>query len=520
MNRRAAFALFLIVIGALVWRVPQLDRRLMHNDEAVNAIKFRDLWRSGRYLYDPNEHHGPTLPYATVPAAGLSFKPDYNDLSEATYRSVAVFFGAALILLLALFGGGLGTGAVLWAGLFTAVSPAMVFYSRYYIHEMLLVFFTLLTLGAGWRYICTRQLRWCVLAVAGLALMQATKETFVLAVGSMVVALIGTLWWARCGGQKLELKGWVRPGHLCVAAGVALLISITLFTSFYTNPHGPLDSIRTYFPWLNRAAGQSPHVHPWHFYLHRLVWFVPKKGPIWTEIFIVMLALIGMGAAVRGRGLGTANVNLARFIVIYTVVLTVIYSVISYKTPWCLLGFYNGMILLAGLGAAVLGRLWRGRLAKGAVMLALVIGTGHLGWEAWAANFPYCNRDDNPYNYVPTSPDLLNLVKRVEDLAAVHPDGSNMVIKVMAPENDYWPLPWYLRRFKHVGWWTSVPADPYAPVMIVSSQFQAALDENPGRTHLMVGYFQLRSGFFFELYVQFELWEKYLAAHPPPTDQD
>jgi hypothetical protein len=69
-------------------------------------------------------------------------------------------------------------------------------------------------------------------------------------------------------------------------------------------------------------------------------------------------------------------------------------------------------------------------------------------------------------------------------------------------------LPWYLRGFKQAGWWAEVPTDPFGPVMIVSSKFQAALDEN--KTHLMAGYFELRPQVFFELYVQLDLWRTWL----------
>jgi len=65
----------------------------------------------------------------------------------------------------------------------------MVFYSRYFIHEMLLLFFTALTLGAGWRYAQTRSARWAVLTGAGLGLMFATKETFVITVAAAEVAM-------------------------------------------------------------------------------------------------------------------------------------------------------------------------------------------------------------------------------------------------------------------------------------------------------------------------------------------
>ena len=92
--------------------------------------------------------------------------------------------------------------------------------------------------------------------------------------------------------------------------------------------------------------------------------------------------------------------------------------------------------------------------------LLLLAGAGHLAWEARLANTTYAADQRNPYVYAQTSPDLLNLVRRVEALAREHPQGSNMVVKVMAPDSDYWPLPWYLRNLKQVGWWDQVPPTP------------------------------------------------------------
>ena len=88
-----------------------------------------------------------------------------------------------------------------------------------------------------------------------------------------------------------------------------------------------------------------------------------------------------------------------------------------------------------------------------------------------------------------------------------------MLIKVMTPDGDCWPLPWYLRNLKQVDWRDQVPAEPYAPVMIVSAQFHAGLDEK--QTHVMVGYFQLRPQVFLELYVDLNLWKSWLAKNPP-----
>ena len=140
MNRWSALALLLALAGALALRVPQLDTRPLHNDEAVNAVKVSELWQHGRYAYDPDEYHGPALHYATLPFLWLSGARNSGELKDATLRLAPVAFGVGLILLLLLFVDGLGRPALVWSAMFIAVSPAMVFYSRYFIHEMLLVF--------------------------------------------------------------------------------------------------------------------------------------------------------------------------------------------------------------------------------------------------------------------------------------------------------------------------------------------------------------------------------------------
>ena len=491
----------------------------MHNDEAVNAIKFGQLWEHGGYKYDPNEHHGPSLGYATLALGRLTRAPrDFDSFSEKRLRFTTVLFGVGLILLLPLVADGLGQRAAGWAALLTAVSPAVVFYSRYYIHEVLLVFFTFLALVAGWRYWRSRKLGWALLTGAGVGLMHATKETFVIALAVAGLALGLNVIWNRgvdasappANPRCLSCK------HLAAAFVVWLGVALLFFSSFFTNAAGPLDSVRTFLPWLARADGASPHIHPWHFYLHRLLFFHAAKGPVWSEALILVLAVLGARAAFARQGLADASAGFVRFLALYSFGLAAAYSLIPYKTPWCLLGFWHGMILLAGVGAAWLVRVarqWFWRLALSVLLLA---GAGHLAWQAWRANTTYAADPRNPYVYAQTSPDLLKLVRRVEALAKVDPRGSNMLVMVMAPDGDYWPLPWYLRNLKQVGWWNQVPAEPYAPVMIVSAQFHAGLDEK--KTHVMVGYFQLRPQVFFELYVDLNLWQAWLAKNPPQPD--
>ncbi|HCO96692.1 MAG TPA: hypothetical protein DIU00_22595, partial [Phycisphaerales bacterium] len=119
-------------IGAVVLRLPRLQQRPMHGDEAIHAFKLGQLLEQG-YRYDPNEYHGPTLNYLTLIPAWLSNAQKFADLGEITLRIVPVFFGVLIVLLLLLMLDGLGRAGSICAAVLTAVSPAMVYYSRYYI---------------------------------------------------------------------------------------------------------------------------------------------------------------------------------------------------------------------------------------------------------------------------------------------------------------------------------------------------------------------------------------------------
>jgi uncharacterized protein (TIGR03663 family) len=511
MTRAFTAGLFLLAVGALALRLPQLDRRPMHTDESVHAIKFRGLWDDGVYRYDPHEYHGPALYYATLPIAWLHPARNFAEATETLLRLVPALFGLGLMLLLLLTRDALGNPATLWAAGLTAVSPALVFYSRYYIHEVPFVFFTFLLLAALWRYSQAPHLGWCLAAGGAVGLMHATKETFVFNLAAIGGAGILTLAWTRVvEGRRPDLARWLNPWHLGVVGAAAALVSVVLFSSFFTNPDGPLDSLRTYGPWLKRAEGHSPHVHPWHYYLGLLAWHQRGRAPAFSEALILCLAAVGLIAALARKELPGVHLGWARFLGFYILGLTGIYSVLPYKTPWCLLGFLHGMILLAGLGAVVLIRTGRTLFGRSFGLALLLAASGQLGVQAWRASFPYCDRQENPYVYAHTLSDVLDLADKVEALSRVHPQGHAMSVELIAPNHDYWPLPWYLRRFREVGGWAEVPDPPKAPILIASPALAKPLQAKLGDTYEPVGFFGLRPSVFLNLYVQRDLWQSYL----------
>jgi len=502
MNRWGALAFLLALVLALALRLPTLDHRPLHNDEGINAHKLAALLERGEFRYDPHEYHGPSLYYLSALVVRISGARDAARLSDTVLRITPVFAGVGLILLLLLLRDALGDVATVGAGLLTAASPAMVFYSRYFIHEMLLVFFTLFALACGWRYWQSRKIGWAILSGVGLGLMWATKETFVFVIAAVIAA--------ACGCAALERRRTGRtfaPAPLAVLALTALLVGGILFTSFFSNWRGVLDSVLTYKAWFHRAGGASPHIQPWHFYFERLFWFHPARGLVWTEATIALLAVVGGITAFVGNRAVVPQPGFARFIAIYTATLAMIYAVIPYKTPWCLLGFWSGALILAGVGVAAFWRSGNSMPAR-AVTLVLTAGMlGHLSWQAWRASHEFATDRRNPYVYAQTTPDGVRLVERVKSLARIHPEGDAMPVKVIMPISE-WPLPWYLRSLKKIGWWARPPEDLLAPIVIADTQLGIALDEKTERRWLMAGLFELRPGVFLELYVELDLWKK------------
>lgn len=511
-------AVLALTAVALALRMPQLERRPLHNDEANQAAKLGLLLETGVYHYDPHDHHGPTLYYLTLPLALLQSGGSYAATEIWVYRAVPLAFGVLLVLLALAARDALGWGGAMAAALLTAVSPAMVYFSRFYIQEMLLVTFTFTLLICLWRCLRTRSLAWAAGAGASAGLMYTTKETCVLAWAALAVTGAGHLLWRR---RQAAGVNWTLGGRqLAVGVGVAAVISLLLFSSFLTHWRGPLDAVWAYALFLGRgAATDNPHHHPLHFYLSVLTYSRPVPRLVWGEDMILGLGLAGAAVAWVWPKHLKASPAAVRLLSVYTVLLTLIYSVIPYKTTWCLLSFWHGWILLAGVGAAALIGWPRRGWQRLLLALLFTAGAAQLAQRAWRASCRYPTAVRNPYVYAQTGMDLLRLVDRVNALSTVAPEAKNLRIHVIAPPDQTWPLPWYLRRFTRVGYWTAVApealmADP--GVIIVSPEMEKDLPEDLLR-HYVSEYYGLRPEVLLNVHIRTDIWERFLRSRSTPS---
>lgn len=495
-----------VLATASVFRLARLDNRVMHCDEAGQAIKLGRLLEDGRYVYDPHEYHGPSLNYLTLPITYLASARELTDVSEIHLRLVPAVCGILLVALVWLLRAELGVGAALCAAALTAVSAAMVFYSRYYIQEMLLVCFTFGAVVAVWRYARSvvesnssnrqgsrwtfREVIWLVSLGCCIGMMHASKETCIIPLFAIAIAAGVTM-------NSLGLRGHGKRVFLggLLAILVAATVSASFYSSFGANPHGVMDSITTYSHYVGRATGQGSagrHEQSMSFYFRVLFWWRRGTGPIWTEASIAILSLVGLAAGVFRKGVAPEHIPITRFLSVFSIVMFAVYSVLPYKTPWCAIGPLHGAILLAGIGMVVLIRIAPTRTLKCGAIALLAVAVGHLAWQAWRAGFVAYQDMDNPYVYAHATDDVPALADRVKRLASAQSNPAEFHIQVICPDDDYWPLPWYLRGAPNVGWSSALPDGPAAPVIIISPEIEAALikklyeEPPPGQRYLYV----------------------------------
>jgi hypothetical protein len=150
---------------------------------------------------------------------------------------------------------------------------------------------------------------------------------------------------------------------------------------------------------------------------------------------------------------------MARALAIYGTGALMAYTIIAYKTPWCLIAMMWPFHLLFGLAvhrAIDAVDPWFATAGAAVACAASLAAAG-------ALNFRHFADETEPYAYVQTLPEIEKLLTPLGTLIAIDPVHYHLRGVVLAP--DHHPLPWLLGDFTRVEM-HGFPEDPEAPVEI------------------------------------------------------
>ncbi|MEN8192284.1 MAG: flippase activity-associated protein Agl23 [Bacteroidota bacterium] len=504
-----------VIFFALFLRTNDLDTRPLHVDEAVHAVKFGELLEKGFYKYDPVEYHGPTLNYFTLISSSLSNVHSFKELTEYTIRIVPAITSIVFILIVAFFFRQKEFSLNLLIIFLLSISSVFVFYSRYYIQEVLLVSYTYIFLILLFEYLSERKFIHIVLVGIFAGLIFATKETSIIVFGVTVVSLIILYFLDTNIKQNFSYS----INHLLMFIISALAVSILFYSSFFSNYEGILDSLKTFSNYFTKAAENIDHVHPWYYYIDLLI-YTNNDKIFYTDLFILLFAFGGMFYSFFSNQ-DNKNTSFFRFISIYSLFQFIIYSAIPYKTPWLVLNFWIGFLFLSAFGIFQTYLLLNKRLIKVVYLSIVSLVLINSLWQTFKVNFEFPYQPENPFTYSQATMDVVNLSEKINSLAETTIEQKDILINVVAPNDDYWPLPWYLRKFNNVAWNSEVKNSVYKfPIIISVPAYEEKIIEKlytvppSGQKNLYIplidDYHELRPGIEIRSYIQKDILDIYL----------
>ena len=330
-----------------------------------------------------------------------------------------------------------------------------------------------------------------------IALMFATKASFAISLLSWGFSA-GACWlfWLKRDRRQSPRK-YLKPAFVLLST--SLIVSGVFYTDGLHHPQGIVDALKTYYMYETSPG----HDKGYGYFLHLLVWPKAAVGIWWTEGIILILALAACIIAMRKDPRSLA----VRFIAISFLAHVLIYSLISYKTPWLMLLPWAHACLLAG--AAFSGFFVIQPLARITIGLLCLGGLFYQTTQSLAASGRFSSDARNPYAYVPTTKDPEKIKAWLEQLAEL----DNVELSPVAVcGKDYWPLPWYLRKVETVGYWPT-PNETftdYAVVFALPSEV-AGCDALLALSHVKIPR-GLRADLPLTLYLRNDIWDLWTSS--------
>jgi len=428
-----------ILLLASILRFWALDLKPAHFDEGINGWFVDQMRSAGFYRYDPENYHGPLYFYVLFVFLTLLGRNLW------ALRLPSVLSSIAAVWMALRFGRFFGDRAARFGALALATSPAAVFYGRYAIHESWFVLSMMITtwgLFGLWKDGGRRDL---LAMIAGVTLLLLLKETAVIHLACLVVAAGCLLLWQRfvpsVPSCPMARAVWDR-GDLARCCGWSVLALVFFYSGTLMNWHGVIDFFSAYLAWFKTGTGAGGHVKSdyqiGHLGFLNWYWLALMGRYEWP-------ALLGLLYAVR---LAWPTPTLMRYLAIYGIGVLIAYSIVPYKTPWCITSILWPFALLFGTAVE---ELWREIRVRRATVLLASVSLGAALVMTLRLNFRHFTDPKEPYVYVQTMPEIAVLTEPVLGMAALDPRNHAMAGQIVI--ESYYPLPWILGDFTRIGYY-------------------------------------------------------------------
>jgi uncharacterized protein (TIGR03663 family) len=510
--------MFWLILGlAIVLRVLFLGIKPPHFDEGINGWFVDQMVKDGFYRYDPTNYHGPLHFYILFLSQALFGRNLY------ALRMPVVLASIGAVWLALKYDRVIPRPVARLAALAMAVSPGFIFYGRYSIHEAWLLLFSMMfvfgLLGL-WREGAVSYLWFAGMGITGMIL---TKETYIIHLGCALLAL--PIAYLSTMIVEVEDPNPAAPKWNSVDLAIVCLTGIGVIVFFYSGTFfhwsGVKDLFRTFHAWFE--TGSSGHGHE-------------KPGYYWLELIALYEWPVCAGLLLCGVTFLFRTLTL-RFLAILGVGTFIAYSIIHYKTPWCIISIiwpllfaFGSFVLLVPRTRLLLSSLVASILLIVSLSFAIrlnffrctsFIEANYDSRPVFTRQVPFINFQPlttnlweffnaEPYVYVQTYNDIYKLTTPLLELAHKDPRFYHLIGQIIRPSP--YPLPWILGDFPQVGYYEhdNNPAKLDADFLLVEEskidQVEKQLHDNYYTELLTIRPYQDTSKVYFRVSVFHEIF--------------
>jgi uncharacterized protein (TIGR03663 family) len=453
-KRQLLFPVLILLLAALV-RFASLDLKPPHFDEGINGWFVDQMTKNGFYAYDPTNYHGPLHFYVLFVSLHLFGRNLW------ALRIPVVLVSLFAIFWIFLFQPFFSRTICYLAALGMAISPGFIFYDRYSIHESWMVLFLIVMFWGILGISTSREPRYFWGFILGLTGIILTKETYIIHLAGFAAAGCLALIWSRLT-KKAPLKppsGNLPIGHIAAAFLVGAALIIFFYSGNFRNWSGLAGLYQAFLPWTKTGIDAAGHGKP-DFDLFPLIppylANVPGLGGFtnlklnwyWVRLMLDYEWFVLAGLLFSVRFLFGGQPAL-RYLAIYSLGVLFAYSIVPYKTPWCIISIMWPFLFL---GAALI-EFCAKRFTRFVAILVSIPLFAQAGWKSYNLNLI---RYDNPkerYVYVQTVREFHTFVDPVLEKGAKDPS-SKTEMSGLVLLSSYFPIPWVLGDFPNIGYYT------------------------------------------------------------------
>lgn len=233
----------------------------------------------------------------------------------------------------------------------------------------------------------------------------------------------------KFNSSKYSEKAAVNFG---ITFGIAAAIILISFTAFGRDLEGAVNFFTAFSFWSETGTKGNGHQKPFYY---------------WLELLLKYEWLAFIGLILTPLALKKVNTEV-RIISVLGFGLWLAYSIVSYKTPWCLLSFYFLLIMVAAFWISK----WMQK-NKFIYTAILLFGFCFSGYQAYLVSYVNVDADDHPYIYGQTYRTFMPPLEAILQKYRSSPEvAKNLRIQIISKYT--WPLPWVLGETKQTAYHT------------------------------------------------------------------